>query len=107
MRFAELLGDILFVELANVVDDWLWRGGRVDNMVEVGFDYFGKLAVERARDRMGSIADGEGLIAWCNYLLRGGHCCVGFTESCSIFLFDYRKIGQSLVQWLVSLSWYI
>jgi hypothetical protein len=36
----------------------------------------------------------------------GADCCVGFTESCSIFLFDYRKIGQSLVQWLVSLSWY-
>jgi hypothetical protein len=58
-------GDTLFVELANVVDGWLWRGGRVDNMTKIGFGYFGKLAVERARDRMGSIVDGEVSIAWC------------------------------------------
>jgi hypothetical protein len=24
-------------------------------------------------------------------------CCEGFVESCSIFLFDSRKMGQSLV----------
>jgi hypothetical protein len=33
----------------------------------------------------------------------GANCCEGFAESCSIFLFDSRKMGQSLVWWLVSL----
>jgi hypothetical protein len=38
---------------------------------------------------------------------RGADCCEGCAESCSIFLFDSRKIGQSLVQWLVALPWYM
>jgi hypothetical protein len=33
--------------------------------------------------------------------------CEGCAKSCSIFLFDSRKMGQSLVRWLVSLPWYI
>jgi hypothetical protein len=28
----------------------------------------------------------------------GATCCGGCVESCSIFLFDSRKMGQSLVQ---------
>jgi hypothetical protein len=34
-------------------------------------------------------------------------CCEGFVESWSIFLFDSSKMGQSFVQWLVSLPWYM
>jgi hypothetical protein len=37
----------------------------------------------------------------------GVDCCGGFVESCAIFLFDSRKMGQSSVRWLVSLSWYM
>jgi hypothetical protein len=36
---------------------------------------------------------------------RDADCCEGCAESCSIFLFDSRKMGQSLVRWLVSLTW--
>jgi hypothetical protein len=56
---------MLFVELTLVEDDWLWHNSRIDNMPEVGFDYFGKLAVERAKDRMENIFGGEEPIAWC------------------------------------------
>jgi hypothetical protein len=38
---------------------------------------------------------------------RGADCCEGYAEACSIFLFDSRKMGQSLVRWLVSLQWYM
>jgi hypothetical protein len=34
---------------------------------------------------------------------QGADCCEGCVESCSIFLFNSRKMGQSLVWWLVSL----
>jgi hypothetical protein len=33
----------------------------------------------------------------------GANYCEGYVESCSIFLFNSKKMGQSLVQWLVSL----
>jgi hypothetical protein len=35
----------------------------------------------------------------------GTDCCKGFAESCSIFIFDSRKMGQSFMQWPVSLPW--
>jgi hypothetical protein len=35
---------------------------------------------------------------------QGVVCYEGFVESWSIFLFDSRKMGQSLVRWSVSLS---
>jgi hypothetical protein len=43
---------MLFVELAKVVDDWMWHSGRIGNMPEVRLACSGKLAVERAKDRM-------------------------------------------------------
>jgi hypothetical protein len=54
---------MLFVELAKVVDDWLWHSGGIDSMPEVGLAYFGKLVVERAQDRMENIAGSDGPIA--------------------------------------------
>jgi hypothetical protein len=72
--FAELLEDMLFVELvegmlsmelAKAVDDWLWRNGKIDNMLEVGLGYFGKLVVERVKDKMENIASSEGPIIRC------------------------------------------
>jgi hypothetical protein len=56
---------MLFVELAKVMYDWLWRSGRIGNMLEVGFGYFGKLVVERVNGRMENIAGTEGSNAWC------------------------------------------
>jgi hypothetical protein len=38
---------MLFMELAKVEDDCLWRNGRIGNMLELGFDYFVKLVVEK------------------------------------------------------------
>jgi hypothetical protein len=32
-------------------------------------------------------------------------CCGGCLDSYFIFLLDSRNMGQSFVQWLVSLSW--
>jgi hypothetical protein len=55
----------LFVQLTLVEDDWLWHNGRIDSMLEVGFGYFGKLAVERTNDMMENIVGGEEPIAWC------------------------------------------
>jgi hypothetical protein len=43
----------------------LWRNGRTDNIPEVKLDWFDKLVVEKANDRMESIADDGGSIAWC------------------------------------------
>jgi hypothetical protein len=37
----------------------------------------------------------------------GVDCCDGFAESCYIFFFDSRKMGQSLVWLSVSLPWYM
>jgi hypothetical protein len=37
----------------------------------------------------------------------GVDCCGGCLGSCSIFLLDSRNMGQSLVRWLVTLSWYM
>jgi hypothetical protein len=48
---------MLFAELTNVEDDWLWHNGRIG--------CFGKLAVEEAKDKMENIAGGEEPIAWC------------------------------------------
>jgi hypothetical protein len=31
---------MLSMELAKVADDWLWRNGMIDNMVEVGLGCF-------------------------------------------------------------------
>jgi hypothetical protein len=38
---------------------------------------------------------------------RGTICDEGFAESWSIFLFDSRKMGQSLVRLLVLVPWYM
>jgi hypothetical protein len=38
-------------------------------MSEVVPDWFGRLVVKKAKDRMESIAGGEGSIAWCGGLL--------------------------------------
>jgi hypothetical protein len=38
-------------------------------MSEVVLGWFGRLVVRKANDRMESIADGEGSIAWCGELL--------------------------------------
>jgi hypothetical protein len=61
--FVELLEGMSSAELAEAMDDWLWRNGRIDNMSEVGLGYFGKLVVERAKDTMKNIASSEGPIA--------------------------------------------
>jgi hypothetical protein len=47
---------MLFVELAKVEDDWLWRSGMTGNMPEVGFGYFGRLGLENVEGRTGNIA---------------------------------------------------
>jgi hypothetical protein len=55
---------MLSVELTKVEDDWLWHNGRIGSMIEVVFGCFGKLAVEKVKDRMYSIASGEEPSAW-------------------------------------------
>jgi hypothetical protein len=64
MLSVEPVDGMLFVELAKAIDDWLWHNGRINNMLEVGLGYFGKLVVERAKDRMENVASSEGAIAW-------------------------------------------
>jgi hypothetical protein len=54
--------DMLSVEMARAVDDWLWHSGRLIVCRRLG--YFGKLVVERAKDMIENIADSEGPIVW-------------------------------------------
>jgi hypothetical protein len=56
---------MLFVELAEVGDGWLWCSGMVGSMPEVGLGYFGVFVLERVNDRMVSIAGGWESTAWC------------------------------------------
>jgi hypothetical protein len=60
---------VVLAELVKVENDWLWRNGKIGSMPEVGFDYFGKLAMEEMNDRMKNIAGGKEPIAWCGWLL--------------------------------------
>jgi hypothetical protein len=55
---------MLSVSLEKVVGDWVWRNGRIDNMLEVGFGWFDKLVVEKVKARM--VIAGGGGIAWCD-----------------------------------------
>jgi hypothetical protein len=64
-----LVEDMLFVELTNDEDGWLWRNGRIGNRLELGFDCFGKL-VERAKGRMGNTDCEEVANASCGLLLE-------------------------------------
>jgi hypothetical protein len=57
------------VELADAVDGWLRHNGKIDSMPEVVLDWFDRLVVKRAKDKMVSITSGEGSIAWCGSLL--------------------------------------
>jgi hypothetical protein len=57
--------DMLFVELAKVVDDWLWHSGTIGNRPELELDYFYRLVVGNVKDKMESITgDGESIV-WC------------------------------------------
>jgi hypothetical protein len=60
-----LVGDRLFVGLAKFEDDWLWHNGRVGSRPEFVCGCFGICVVEKMKDRMGSIIDGEESTAWC------------------------------------------
>jgi hypothetical protein len=77
------LGGMLSVELVKVVDDLVWRNIRIDNTPNVEFDWFDKLVLEKAKDRMGNIGGGGALHGVINSL--GADFCEGFAESCSIF----------------------
>jgi hypothetical protein len=56
---------MLSVGMTKVEDDWLWRSGKIGNMPEVGFGYFGRLGLENTEGRMGNIAGDAEPIAWC------------------------------------------
>jgi hypothetical protein len=56
---------MLYVKLTGAVDGWLWHNGKIDSMPEVVLDWFGRLVVKEAKDKMMSIAGGKGSIAWC------------------------------------------
>jgi hypothetical protein len=50
MLSMEVGEGMLSMELAKVVDDWMWRSGRIDNMPEVGLGCFDKLVLEKVKD---------------------------------------------------------
>jgi hypothetical protein len=54
---------MLFVELAEVVDDWLWRSGMIDNKPGLGLSCFGRLMVGSVKDKMEYITSGGEPIA--------------------------------------------
>jgi hypothetical protein len=51
------------VELVDIVDGWLWCNGKIYSIPEVVLDWFGRLVVKKAKNKMVSIAGGEGSIA--------------------------------------------
>jgi hypothetical protein len=53
------------VELVDIMDSWFWRNGKIDRILKVVLDWFGRLVVKKAEDKVVSIADGECSIAWC------------------------------------------
>jgi hypothetical protein len=65
MLSVKIVRDMLFIELAKVADGWMCRSGWIRNMPEVRLGCSGKLAMERANDRIKNIASGEGATAWC------------------------------------------
>jgi hypothetical protein len=69
MLFVELEEGMLFMELTEVEDGWLWRSGMTGSMPEVGFGRLNKLVVKKVKDKMGNIVGGEESIAWCDWLL--------------------------------------
>jgi hypothetical protein len=50
---------MLFVKLAKVEADWLWRSDMTGNMSKLGLGCFGRLAAEKAKGKMESISGGE------------------------------------------------
>jgi hypothetical protein len=63
---VELAEDMLSAEVVDAAGGWLWGSDKIDSMLEVVLDWFGRLVVVKgAKEKMVSIADGEGSIAWC------------------------------------------
>jgi hypothetical protein len=60
MLFPELVGGMLFAEIAGVACDLLCCNGRTDNMLKVGLDWLGKFVEKRGR--MVSIVDGGSIV---------------------------------------------
>jgi hypothetical protein len=58
---------MLSVSLAKVVGDWVWRNGRIDNMLEVGFGWFDKLVLEKVKARMVNTGGGGALHGVINF----------------------------------------
>jgi hypothetical protein len=62
----ELGEGMLYMDLVGTMDGWLWHNGMIDSMSEVVLDWFGRIVVKKVKDKMVSIAGGEGPIAWCD-----------------------------------------
>jgi hypothetical protein len=69
MVSMDMMGGMLFVELTEVAVGWLWRNGMTNSMPEVELGLFDKLVVEKARDKMESIAGDGGSNTQCGWLL--------------------------------------
>jgi hypothetical protein len=46
------------VKLVDIMDGWLWRNGMIDSMLEVVLDWFSRLVVKKAKDKVVSITGG-------------------------------------------------
>jgi hypothetical protein len=62
---VELVEDMLSAEVAEATSGWLWHSDKIDSMLEVVLDWFGRLVVKKEKDKIESIVGGEGFIAWC------------------------------------------
>jgi hypothetical protein len=61
-----LLKGMLFVELANAKNGWLWHSDMIRSNPELELGYFGRLLVGRAKGRIENIVGGGEPIAWCD-----------------------------------------
>jgi hypothetical protein len=57
---------MLSLEMVRVADDWVWGNDKIDNTSKVGFGWFDKIMLEKAKDRMGNVGGGGGPIALCD-----------------------------------------
>jgi hypothetical protein len=55
--------DMLFVDSAKVMSDWLWHSGTIGKKPRLGLGCFGRLVVRSVKGRMESITGGGKPIA--------------------------------------------
>jgi hypothetical protein len=98
---------MLSIELVKVVGDWLWHNGKIDSMPELGPGWLDGFVVEITKGKMASIGDEVEPIAWYDSPLWMMSAPKASWRLAPSSFLDSRNMGESFVQWLVSLPSYM